>query len=264
MNDRRSGECSEDFARLAKSLVEIGGLSSEADLEEKLAQGIALWANLSTQQATALIGDLSRPSNGFDRTSDVQLLIDELCALTLSDGLTGLGNRRFFDQRLEYEVQRVHRDYAPCSLLLADLDLFKSINDRYGHDAGDRALKATALALQVTLRQTDIICRFGGEEFAAILPATGIAEAIRAAERLRQAVDRLPLAFADEPTPLSISIGVSALFPTMDKTGRQLVKEADQALYLAKEKGRNRVELSETPPAASTGVSAEEKDELFR
>jgi diguanylate cyclase (GGDEF)-like protein len=267
MNERRSSgqgnTAAELLEQFAQSLRGGGDDLGHAILEKKIRQGIALWADLSTDQASALIGEPKPNTESLDRTPDVQTLLDELCALTLSDGLTGLGNRRFFDQRLEYEIQRVHRDFAPCSLLLADLDFFKSINDRYGHDAGDRALKATALALRVTLRQTDIVCRFGGEEFAAILPATGIAEAIRAAERLRQAVDRLPLPFADEPTPLSVSVGVSALFPTMDKTGSQLIKEADQALYRAKDNGRNRVELSETPPATSTGVSAEEKDELF-
>jgi len=166
----------------------------------------------------------------------------ELERLSLSDSLTGLANRRAFDQALEREHVRQQRTASPLSVLVLDVDHFKSVNDHYGHSTGDDYLRAIAQVLKKTvMRSTDLAARHGGEEFACLLPDTGAAQAYVLAERIRQSVERLtlPNTRAGQKS-LTVSIGVATL-QAMAGSTQELLDEADAKLYAAKRAGRNRV-----------------------
>ncbi|MGA7179506.1 MAG: sensor domain-containing diguanylate cyclase [Thiobacillaceae bacterium] len=159
----------------------------------------------------------------------------ELQAQSITDALTGIGNRRAFDRTLGKELERASRSNTRVSLLLADIDAFKPYNDRYGHPAGDEALRQVARVLSRHARGYDVVARYGGEEFAVILPNTGIETAIQVGERLRSAVEA-----ASWPNrAVTISIGASTSAGSSDAT--TVISQADQALYRAKGLGRNRV-----------------------
>lgn len=156
------------------------------------------------------------------------------------DSLTGIPNRRFFCERLNAEIVRARRYSRPLSLLLFDADRFKMINDRYGHHVGDRALVQLADHARQTFRDCDLIGRIGGEEFAAILPETNAPNAIRAAERLRWAIESTEFQVdEDRSIPLTVSIGVTLL--DEQTTSQEALVRADSAMYAAKRAGRNRV-----------------------
>ncbi|MDB4951769.1 MAG: Diguanylate cyclase protein [Gemmatimonadetes bacterium] len=164
--------------------------------------------------------------------------------LSATDGLTGVANRRNFDETLDLEWRRAHRAAVPLSLVMIDLDCFKGFNDAHGHQAGDEALRAVARALRDSLsRAGDAVARYGGEEFAVLLPGAGAEHAARIAERLREAIQALAIAHgASTVAPVATaSMGVATGFPGDGSTESQLVQEADRALYLAKHLGRNRV-----------------------
>ncbi len=167
-------------------------------------------------------------------------LLEETRRLANSDALTGLQNRRRATERLEAEVARARRYGVPLSLALCDIDHFKQVNDRYGHNMGDEVLVRVAGALQEALRQVDLVGRWGGEEFLVLLPDTDPEGARIVGERLRTAVEALP-PFLDGPATVTCSIGV-ATFQSED-SGTVFVDRADQALYKAKKSGRNRIEL---------------------
>jgi diguanylate cyclase (GGDEF)-like protein len=155
-----------------------------------------------------------------------------------TDGLTELANRREFEESLANEISRAERFGGNLALILADLDNFKQVNDRFGHQAGDDVLKAFADILRETVRDIDVAARYGGEEFAVLLPQTDIAGAEKLAERLREAVELRPLAEAqDRPVVVTSSFGVAA-FPDADSPAA-LFGAADEALYRAKRAGKN-------------------------
>jgi diguanylate cyclase (GGDEF)-like protein len=165
-----------------------------------------------------------------------------LTEATVRDALTGLLNRRGFDERFQEALADARMMRAPIALLALDLDNFKSYNDHFGHVAGDNALRAVAQAISgVTTRTRDVACRVGGEEFAIVLPFTEESGAVTVAERVRAAVLQLRLAHAPEAAfaILSISIGLAVSDGTVD--GTELYHRADQALYRAKRLGRNRI-----------------------
>lgn len=167
----------------------------------------------------------------------------ELKRLTSLDGLTGIANRRHFDETLGREWRRSMRQGAEFSVLMCDVDLFKAYNDTLGHQAGDECLRQVAQALTGAMnRGGDLVARYGGEEFAAILPETSLASGQIVAERMRQAVEALNVDHPTSPSgKLTISIGLASgiAMPEIDPV--QLVKTADRALYHAKDEGRNRV-----------------------
>lgn len=170
--------------------------------------------------------------------------LDALRAMAFADGLTGIANRRYFDDKLVSEVRRCGRSGAPLALLMLDVDFFKAYNDRYGHQAGDACLKAIAAALRATmLRPYDLAARYGGEEFVCLLPETDMAGAAVIAERVAQAVRVLGIAHADSRVApvVTISIGVATLRHEGGNAGTALVRRADAALYQAKQLGRNQV-----------------------
>jgi diguanylate cyclase (GGDEF)-like protein len=175
-------------------------------------------------------------------------LIDGLTAAARTDPLTQLLNRRAFDVLLAWEIERADRGTRPVSVLLADLDHFKPINDRFGHTAGDVALQRAAAALREVTRRTDTLARIGGEEFAVIAPDSDERSAFVLAERMRCS---LRDAFAGEPLPLTISFGVAAM-PTHAGDAEGLVRAADEALYAAKELGRDRTVIHSAELGAVT------------
>lgn len=180
----------------------------------------------------------------FHDISDRVNLIRELQELALYDPLTDLPNRRQFDDRLKTEFARAGRSGGELALILLDLDHFKRVNDSFGHPAGDTVLKAVAVALQKNLRANDLPGRLGGEEFAVLLPDTGLDEAQGLAERLRQTIEAMPIDIGKGKTiNVTVSAGVTRAIPALDKEAT--IDAADQALYRAKVAGRNRVELAD-------------------
>ncbi len=171
----------------------------------------------------------------------------ELQRLSSLDGLTGVANRRQFDESLEQEWQRAARTGMPLSLIFADVDYFKRYNDHYGHQAGDDALKKVAGALQSTVhRPADLVSRYGGEEFVMVLPDTTLEGAVAVASKVLDNVRTLniPHENAENTDRVTLSIGVATLTPKENENPQTLVQAADKALYRAKEAGRNRIESS--------------------
>jgi len=171
----------------------------------------------------------------------------ELKKLARQDGLTGLANRRHFDQVLDAEIKRARRSGNQLSLLLCDVDFFKRYNDHYGHVAGDKCLKIIGATLLATfMRAGDHSARYGGEEFAVILPDTPPERAEQLAEKLRQKLiaQSLPHASSDVLDVVSLSVGVVGGQVSQEHTAEWFLASADRALYCSKEKGRNRVTLA--------------------
>lgn len=163
-----------------------------------------------------------------------------------TDALTGVGNRLHLDEEVSTLLARAQRYGATCSLALCDLDLFKSFNDRFGHVAGDEALRVVAGAMRANLRATDALFRFGGEEFVVLLFEQPLAEAERAMERMRAHVARLAIPAA-AGGHVTLSIGVAELDVAVDRSAAVWIARADASLYEAKSRGRNRV-VSSVPP----------------
>lgn len=178
----------------------------------------------------------------------------ELTRLSAADGLTGIANRRCFDETLQREWRRAMRANTTMALLVADVDHFKQFNDGYGHQLGDDCLKNVAQVLESCLhRPTDLVARYGGEEFAVVMPETDAAGATQVAEVMRAAVQAAQIehAFSTIAPVITVSIGVAAAQPSrLDDNGpRMLLQQADQALYQAKREGRNRICLAPLPTA---------------
>ena len=172
-----------------------------------------------------------------ERTRELQTANEELERLASLDPLTGVGNRRLFDELLVAEAARVQRYGGALSLVIADIDYFKEINDSHGHATGDEVIRAVAGVLRQAARGADSVARYGGEEFAVILPQTVAAQAVYFAERARRAVAEKVL--APQGKRVTISLGVAEVRPGGDAA--QLLRDADEALYRAKQEGRNRV-----------------------
>jgi diguanylate cyclase (GGDEF)-like protein len=169
---------------------------------------------------------------------------EKLQQLATMDGLTGIANRRRFDDRLQQEWRRLGREGAALSLILCDIDHFKLYNDTYGHQAGDDCLRAVAGTMADTARRpADLVARYGGEEFAVILPNTDMEGAVRVAQEIRAAVKEKELAHNSSPVSpvVTLSLGVTTAIPNPQLPPESLVERADQALYEAKEQGRDRV-----------------------
>lgn len=183
---------------------------------------------------------------------DIHAAHRRLKQISTLDGLTCIPNRRYFDDTLNTEWKRCQRAGAPLSLILCDVDYFKQFNDIYGHQAGDHCLKAVASALAESLfRVEDSVARYGGEEFAVILPGTDQRGANAVAERMRTAIRELHIPHAQGiDANVSCSFGVAASRSLSDCPAEHLLKTADQCLYQAKKRGRNRVETAAPSPLA--------------
>ncbi len=167
------------------------------------------------------------------------VLVDEMQGQAVRDGLTGLYNHRYFWELLKPAVETARRYGRPLSLIFLDLDDFKAINDTLGHLAGDLVLKQVAVYLKGAVRQADVVCRYGGEEYAVLLAETNLIQAQGLAERLRAGIAAIPVARPGRETTVTASLGAAQLQEGMD--GAALVKAADAALYQAKTAGKNRV-----------------------
>lgn len=174
------------------------------------------------------------------RIEEIGRLQVALQELAVRDSLTGLYNRRYLDETLEREVSRARREGIPLSLVMLDIDYFKRVNDTYGHQVGDQALRMLASILLSDIRAEDVACRYGGEEFLILLPNMPLGAAIQRAEAWRKSVEELSVAMGDFNITFTISLGVAA-YPEHGKTPDDLTRCADQALYRAKHEGRNQV-----------------------
>lgn len=161
-----------------------------------------------------------------------EVVREEIGRLAIMDSLTGLYNRRFFEESLEREVARVKRFWQKLSLIILDVDNFKRINDDFGHPTGDAVLKNMAVILRSVTRQLDIVCRYGGDEFAVLLPETDEAGAMRVGNRITLAMEDFDLN-GMLPSSVHLSVGISG-YPSPATTKRQLLQQADEAMYLAK------------------------------
>ncbi len=201
----------------------------------KLAQGINAMASALQQERETLEQQISA------RTQELQEANVRLERLAVTDGLTGLYNHRRFQEALRHELLRSDRHRRPLGLLMIDVDFFKRVNDALGHPAGDELLRTLATILTGELRQIDLLARYGGEEFAVLLPETTRTEAAQVAERMRRAVEAGVNAESSRwPMRVTVSIGV-ATYPDDAKTAEEMIVASDQAMYLAKRQGRNRV-----------------------
>jgi diguanylate cyclase (GGDEF)-like protein len=192
-------------------------------------------------------------------SSQLQEANRDLTRLSNLDGLTGIANRRMFDQTLETEWNRARRMGTHLSLVLADIDHFKQLNDASGHQMGDECLKLIAAELaKAARRATDLVARFGGEEFALILPGTDPLQAAQLAESARLGVERLGILYSSQPTgaSITISLGIASVDGNLFPSAEALVGAADGALYVAKHLGRNRAIAHPGPgyPDGSTGL----------
>ena len=167
--------------------------------------------------------------------------------LSETDGLTGIANRRHFDEHLAHEWARAQRTQVPLSLIMLDVDRFKHFNDFYGHIAGDACLQALSKVLEQAgaRRDEDLAARYGGEEFVVLLPGLDAQAALRVAEHIQQAILTLAMPHADMPTGMvTVSFGVASVVPQRNQESNTLVQTADEAMYRAKQAGRNRIELA--------------------
>jgi diguanylate cyclase len=174
------------------------------------------------------------------RLDEVVASLDQLEVMILTDELTRLTNRRGWEQRLNHEFERFNRYERPCSMMILDLDDFKEINDKHGHLIGDKVLQEVARGLMNDLRSMDTAARYGGEEFTCLLPETDLKGAVQTAERLRMGIVQTLFTVRNAHVPITASFGV-ATFRKGDKDPQEALARADQALYQAKSKGKNRV-----------------------
>jgi diguanylate cyclase (GGDEF)-like protein/PAS domain S-box-containing protein len=214
-----------------------------------LPNGTEAWMEIYTYP---ILDEEGKVSHVIEYTRDVterkrsegekRRLIEKLEHLSRTDALTGLLNRRALAESLSYEMDRAGRYDSKLSLLLCDIDNFKRINDKYGHDAGDHALQTISATLKTLLRKTDIAGRYGGDEFMLILPETLLKGAERLAEKLRTAIENTEMRFpgGGKVLRLSMSVGVASL-EKADESMDSFVKRADENMYVSKQSGRNRI-----------------------
>lgn len=183
-------------------------------------------------------------SDTFPALTELKLHIDELAALQGQDPLTGLANRRGFDAAMDMEVERSGRFKIPLTLCVMDLDDFKAVNDTYGHPCGDAVLKAVASILKSETRVIDTAARIGGEEFAILLPGTGLIRAQRLLERIQAAVRTTAITCGEATLSVTMSMGLASYRGRQVPDAALLMEEADQAMYRAKRAGKDRIEAA--------------------
>lgn len=239
-------------------------------LRHKCRGGVVFWSDLDLAESFRAIGlsdkqiAIIEANPHLDRTPIIQQLLEELARTTLEDGLTHVYNRRYFERSMNSELDRSRRDQRPCGLVLLDIDHFKKFNDTYGHDIGDLVLKSVANTINDSLRSTDTVSRVGGEEFAIIVPNTFRMDASYLAERIRQSVEELRVPYQNESLQVTISLGVAINDPKIVTSLDAIYKRADNALYEAKNSGRNCVRFSiAESEKSSSAVTADERNELL-
>lgn len=208
-----------------------GSLREKEQLEQQERQQLLLTLGNMEQR----LGELETDAGTFKKR------IAEQNFRSLQDALTEIPNRAAFDERYQLEIKRWQRYKKPLCVVLADVDHFKSINDNYGHSAGDKTLKVIAKTLKLNLRETDFIARYGGEEFIMLFPETELAELEKPLNALREKIGKIPFKFKNVNVPITISFGATRY--TEQDTNRSAFDRADEALYEAKKAGRDKVIL---------------------
>ncbi|MFT7388666.1 MAG: diguanylate cyclase (GGDEF)-like protein [Candidatus Endobugula sp.] len=213
---------------------------------------------------TCLDGKPCKRSREVDELHEV---VERLSQLVHSDPLTQLFNYRHFSQILAQELERSQRTLQATSLIMLDVDHFKKVNDQWGHEQGNRALKLIAKGIVNNIRKLDIACRYGGEEFAIILPSSDIVTSARVAERVRASIENTPLKITLDTgeqinVALTASAGLSTYHGNKDPNTSKVVEAADEQLYLAKQQGRNRICFAQPDTENYQQVSHQEKQAL--
>jgi len=218
-------------------------LLAEEGEDDRIVRGLELGINdylirpIDRQELTARLRTQVRRKRYNDH---LRASVTQTIEMAVTDGLTGLHNRRYLDSHLQTLFERAVARRRPLSLMITDLDRFKLVNDTYGHDGGDEVLREFARRLRKNVRGIDLACRFGGEEFVVVMPDTEATIAEKVAERVRAEIAELPFVINGVGVPVTVSVGVSSLKRGADSVA-DLLKRADVALYEAKSGGRNRV-----------------------
>lgn len=245
----------EKDAKLESKIIEIQEINAILEEEisvrqaaEEALQQLNVELEHKVQERTIAI---SHYSNELAATNTKLLTLnEELRRTSLADGLTGIANRRYFDEFLEREWYRAAREKKPIALLMVDIDFFKAYNDTYGHLAGDNCLKLIARTLDtIPKRSGDIAARYGGEEFAIVLPNTDKQGATTVGEKVRTGIEKLGIEHTGSSisTHVTVSIGIAIMVPESGTTTSMIIAAADGALYQAKKEGRNRIKISGQP-----------------
>jgi diguanylate cyclase (GGDEF)-like protein len=221
-----------------------------------LAQGLSAKDSEFLAGAADLVVDPAEDL--LDRLATLERENRQLKSLSLSDDLTGLYNKRFFTIQLEIEMARAQRTGHPCCLMMIDFDNFKEINDRLGHDEGDRFLIQMGGLIREKLRPTDFVCRYGGDEFAVIMPATSLLDGIGIARRLQEFTAHFTWKMAIRVTA---SFGLAAFEPSDTLNAEEFFKQADSELYKAKKAGKNRIAYPARASSQSRQREAMERNE---
>lgn len=230
-----NGDCSKHqrlMMAVSAEVERIGDTSDTSALRQMLDE-----LNVANRDLREKLGAMQSELDG--KAQEVQTLVSE----SRTDVLTGLPNRRCFNENILHRISEIGRHGGELSFAILDVDFFKKFNDTYGHLVGDEVLRVVAKAMQETVRDSDIAVRLGGEEFGVLMPSAGLLEAGRAAERFRQAIERCGVPFEGKMLKVTASFGVTQV-SAVDHV-EHVVERADQALYAAKEGGRNAVWLWE-------------------
>ena len=235
------------FFMFMHCMIQSRRLTSAIKTTNRMSKSLALEVQKKTESLEEKNRQLLMVQNELRRANH------ELKTLSITDGLTGTYNRLYFDRQLLVEWHRSRRELEPFSMILLDVDHFKQVNDQHGHMAGDQCLKSVARWIAMIFkRSNDIVCRYGGEEFAILLPNTMPEQAIVAAEQLRKLIADTPVKYLDIELQLTISVGVAGTVPQQDSQPYDLLRAADTALYAVKRHGRNGVKLSSMPSNRQT------------
>lgn len=222
--------------RRLRSEAQQNALDTERDVRQAREEALLLQQQLTAELETRV----------QERTRELEVLNRQLAEISDTDPLTQLNNRRYLDRMLKEEITRCSRYHHPLSVVLIDVDHFKQFNDNYGHLIGDECLKMVGTELKASVREAvDCAVRYGGEEFCLMLPETNAAGAMEVAERVRSGIANMAFMVRDEVVPVSISLGVASLLQNEQPDSEQLLQRADEALYAAKQAGRNRTMLAE-------------------
>lgn len=227
----------------------ISGVDHEADYRALTINGEYIWirdvvhvVRKPDGEVDSLVGFMFDISERKKQEQELETLKKQLEEYSYQDGLTGIANRRFFEDSYQREWLNAQREQQPLTIMLLDIDYFKQYNDYNGHILGDACLKQIAQILKKSVsRPRDLVARFGGEEFVLILPDTSQASAIEVVERILQSIRTADICHSSSPLDqrLSVSLGVKTIIPTQKNDKMTFLNEVDQNLYLAKEQGRN-------------------------
>lgn len=245
----------EVFERLLEDYAKNADITPSA-FYDRIIAGLVYWDDLDLKKLEL---DIELQQNDrINKTSDMEKILSELSQLTIEDSLTGLYNRRYFNRAIKSEIERNYRDHRSLALAIIDIDHFKSVNDTWGHDGGDTVLRQVANIMKNNIRFSDTLTRIGGEEFAVIMPNVRYHLAKEVMERLRIDIENSVVCIDDHEFQITVSIGTTVCEPNQIITAEEFYNRSDQALYEAKNSGRNRVVIHGTPPNAQLSPSERE------